>query len=138
MQAWALSICIACILAGVLEILLPERESFKSIKTVVALYILLSIVSPPVKSDWSGLMQALKHTEVDPPNYSQYVDVYSREVLADNLETTLHNAGLTGRVRVENEDGLQIYLTSDQNEQAKQVLQDALGGEENARIIFED
>ena len=42
-KLWALNVCVACILAGALDLFLPRQGSFKSIKTVLALYILVSV-----------------------------------------------------------------------------------------------
>ena len=55
MKLWALNVCVACILAGALDLFLPRQGSFKSIKTVLALYILVSVVTPAAGADWTGL-----------------------------------------------------------------------------------
>ena len=81
MRHWALTICVACILVGALELLLPRQESFKSIKTVLALYILLSVLSPVKQVDWSGLAGAAQTAAAQPADYSAYVDGYARSEL---------------------------------------------------------
>ena len=66
MKLWALNVCVACILAGALDLFLPRQGSFKSIKTVLALYILVSVVTPAAGADWTGLASLSYETSVQP------------------------------------------------------------------------
>lgn len=57
---WALALCVCCVLAGVLQLLLPAKGAGKVIKTVLALYILLSVTTPAPHADWAGFWQQLQ------------------------------------------------------------------------------
>ena len=65
-KLWALNVCVACILAGALDLFLPRQGSFKSIKTVLALYILVSVVTPAAGADWTGLASLSFESDVQP------------------------------------------------------------------------
>lgn len=139
MRHWALSVCVACILVGALELFLPRKESFKSIKTVLALYILLSVLSPVRQADWSGLARAAQSTAAQPADYSAYVDGYALSVLEQRLEQTLGAAGITGSVQVRGqEDGLAVTVRADRPDEARRIVQEALGQAENVNVRAED
>ena len=85
MKLWALNVCVACILAGALDLFLPRQGSFKSIKTVLALYILVSVVTPAAGADWTGLASLSFESDVQPADYSDYVSGYACQSLAGQL-----------------------------------------------------
>ena len=85
MKLWALNVCVACILAGALDLFLPRQGSFKSIKTVLALYILVSVVSPAAGADWAGLADLSFESTVQPADYSDYVSGSACQSLARQI-----------------------------------------------------
>lgn len=52
----ALVVCVASILAGILQQMLPKKEQSAGIKLVVGLYILLTLLRPAAQLDWSQLL----------------------------------------------------------------------------------
>lgn len=52
----ALVVCVASILAGILQQILPKKEQSAGIKLVVGLYILLTLLRPAAQLDWSRLL----------------------------------------------------------------------------------
>lgn len=52
----ALVVCLASILAGILQQMLPKKEQSAGIKLVVGLYIVLTLLRPAVQLDWSSLV----------------------------------------------------------------------------------
>ena len=94
MKLWALNVCVACILAGALDLFLPRQGSFKSIKTVLALYILVSVVTPAAGADWTGLASLSFETSVQPADYSDYVSGYVCQSLAVQTQARLAAAGI--------------------------------------------
>lgn len=130
MKLWALNVCVACILAGALDLLLPRKESFKSIKTVLALYILVSVVSPAAGADWTGLAGLSFEANAQPADYSAYVSDYASDQLARQLESRLAEGGVEARVRIapgtENTPaGVTLY--TDQPEEALALAKELLG-----------
>ncbi len=59
-RQWALQVCICCALAGVLQMLLPAKGSARVIKTVLAMYILVSLLTPAERADWSEVRRQLE------------------------------------------------------------------------------
>ncbi|WP_394959515.1 hypothetical protein [Candidatus Allofournierella merdavium] len=100
MKLWALNVCVACILAGALDLFLPRQGSFKSIKTVLALYILVSVVSPAAGADWRGLADLSFETAAQPADYTAYVSDLAAAQLAQQLESRLADAGVVAQVRI--------------------------------------
>lgn len=139
MQNWAIGVCVACIVAGVLEILLPERDSYKSIKMVLALYILLSIVSAPKAGDWSGLVKAMRSVDTSPQNYAGFVDTYSLSALATQLDTALLNDGVNGQTTVrQNGETVQVFVRTSQPSEAQKTIERELAGNTNIEIVVEE
>ena len=129
MKLWALNVCVACILAGALEMLLPRRESLKSIKTVLALYILVSVVSFPAAADWQALLD-LSFEAAQPADYSAYLAESVEARFAADLEEKLARQGVAARVELcagqAGEPG-QVIVRSDQSqaaELARRLLED--------------
>lgn len=130
MKLWALNVCVACILAGALDLFLPRKESFKSIKTVLALYILVSVVSPAAGADWTGLAGLSFEAAAQPADYSAYVSDYACAQLALQLENRLAEGGVIAQVQIEpeREDApARVTLYTDQPEQALTLAKELLG-----------
>lgn len=135
MKLWALNVCVACILAGALDLFLPRQGSFKSIKTVLALYILVSVVTPAAGADWTGLANLSFETDVQPADYSDYVSGYACDSLARQLEERLAAAGIQAEVQIEPGDGQApptVTLCTDQPEEALELAKGLLGETEYA------
>lgn len=127
MKLWALNVCVACILAGALELFLPRQGSYKSIKTVLALYILVSVVSPAAGADWRGLAALSIQSSARPADYSAYAEAYAWEQLEDQLEQALARQGITATVRCTGGEAPCVTVYSDQPERALELALDALG-----------
>ena len=59
-RQWALRVCICCALAGALQLLLPAKGSARVIKTVLALYILVSVLTPAYTAGWGEVRAQLE------------------------------------------------------------------------------
>ena len=136
MKLWALNVCVACILAGALEMLLPRRESLKSIKTVLALYILVSVVSFPAAADWQALLD-LSFEAAQPADYSAYLAESVEARFAADLEEKLARQGVTARVELAagqaGEPG-QVIVHSDQSQEAAELARRLLEDTEYAVV----
>ena len=124
MKLWALNICVACILAGALDLFLPRQGSFKSIKTVLALYILVSVVSPAAGADWRGLADLSFETAAQPADYTAYVSDLAAAQLAQQLESRLADAGVVAQVRIT--AAAAVTLFTDQPEEALALAKELL------------
>lgn len=134
MKLWALNVCVACILAGALDLFLPRQGSFKSIKTVLALYILVSVVTPAAGADWTGLANLSFETDVQPADYSDYVSGYACRSLANQLEERLAAAGVQAQVEIDSggQTTPVVTLYTDQPEEALELAKELLGETEYA------
>ena len=139
MRHWALTICVACILVGALELLLPPPESFKGIKTFVPVYILYTLIGPLKQVDLSGLAGAAGTAAAQPADYSAYVDGYARSELEAQLRQSLAGAGIEGDVQVRRqENGISVTVQADQPDEACRIVQNALGTAENVSVRAEE
>lgn len=130
MKLWALNVCVACILAGALDLFLPRQGSFKSIKTVLALYILVSVVTPAAGADWTGLASLSFESDVRPADYSNYVSGYACQSLARQLEERLAESGIQAQVAIVSGSGQsppEVTLRTDQPEEALELAKELLG-----------
>ena len=129
-KLWALNVCVACILAGALDLFLPRQGSFKSIKTVLALYILVSVVTPAAGADWTGLASLSFETSVQPADYSDYVSGYACQSLAVQTQARLAAAGIQAQVQIEPGSGKaapKVTLFTDQPQEALELAKELLG-----------
>lgn len=78
-SSWAQGIIISVIIGTIIEIILPEGNSKKYIKTVIGLFILFTIVTPVINKFTNKSFNIESFTNVD--NYSQ-----TKEVISMNLE----------------------------------------------------
>ncbi len=125
MKQWALTVCVSCLLAGMLEMLLPKTQSGKSIKTVLALYILLSVLSG---GQTAPLEFSVPKIEAAAADYSGYADRLALEASGQGLEEKLHAAGVEGTVSVSSEAGVpQVKCVSQNPERAREILLPLLG-----------
>ena len=127
MKLWALNVCVACILAGALELFLPRRGSFKSIKTVLALYILVSVVSPAAGADWAGLSRLSIQSGATPADYSAFTQAFAWDQLASQLEQALARQGVQATVQCTGGETPAVVVYSDEPDQARQLVLEALG-----------
>lgn len=130
MKLWALNVCVACILAGALDLFLPRQGSFKSIKTVLALYILVSVVSPAAGADWAGLADLSFESTVQPADYSDYVSGYACQSLARQIEERLAAEGIEAEVDIEpgGENALPAAtICTDRPDEALEFAKELLG-----------
>lgn len=84
--AWAKSIILAVIIATILEMILPEGNNKKYIKTIIGIYILFTIISPII-SKLNG-----KNIQIDTSKYEEYFNMQnytmaSTNIIDSNLDT---------------------------------------------------
>ena len=127
MKAWALSICMACIVAGILQQIAPARARFSVIKLVLTLYILVSAFAP---------LQSLRDldTNVDVPRLQAQTETVDTVALVaaqaeNSLSQTLTEACQDKvSVEMENNNGsLIITQVHVQNDADAQIVQEMLG-----------
>ena len=97
MKQWALTICVSCILVGALEMILPKKQCGKSIKTVLALYILLSVLNGNKTLDFKKL--PLTNFQLSTPDYSEYLDALSWDATKEVLEQQFQKEGVEGEIQ---------------------------------------
>lgn len=87
MSTWAKSIILAVIVSTIIQMILPEGNNKKYIKTVIGLYILFTIISPIISKISGG------NTTIDVSKYENYFNVESTitasaNVIDKNLDNT--------------------------------------------------
>lgn len=126
-KAWTLSICMACIVAGILQQIAPARARFSVIKLVLTLYILVSAFAP---------LQALRHEGLDfaaPRLHLEAETVDTAALVAAQAEESLTQAlaeACQGKVSVEmknNNGSLVISQVRVENDSDKQTVYEMLG-----------
>lgn len=137
MREWILTICMACVLAGGLELLLPHQEYEKSIKAVIALYILVAVLHPfqTTVPDWADLWTA-PPTEAE--DFSEYRAQLEQQTLEDQLEQALLTQNIQGQVQVIQGPPLTVTVSSPEPERAREILRQALGEGEQILIKAEE
>ena len=129
MNEWAFTLCMACVLAGGLELLMPRKEYEKSIKVVVAPYILVTVLQP-VQEAFSGWKELWPTQQADAVDFSGY---------RDQLEQVLAAQGIEGQLRVETGPPLIVTaIDCTEPERAKAALQQVLGEGEEIEIRAEE
>lgn len=123
-KQWALTVCISCILVGAVELLLPKNQSEKSIKTVLALYILLAVLNTGQGWDWQAIQSPVSVPAAD---YSAYVGALAQEQYRTLLEQELWQAGVSGKVEmIGASEHVQVHCTTPTPWQAEEVLRPLL------------
>lgn len=137
MNEWALTLCMACVLAGGLELLIPRKEYEKSIKMVVALYILVTVLQP-VQAAFSGWDVLWPSEQPDTVDFSGYRTGLEQQALEKRLEQVLAAEGIDGQLRVETGPPLRVTaIDCTEAERAEAALRQALGGGEEIEIRAE-
>lgn len=138
MNSWALTVCISCILVGALEFLLPKKEYTKSIKAVLALYILISIFYPMQKLDWGGFRYLKINNTNQPIDYSEYQTSLQKTALQDSLQQKLKEEGIEGDIEIALGSPTEITISSENPEKAYEIVANAIGNLEQVLIKNED
>lgn len=143
LRQWALRVCVSCILAGTLELLLPAKGSARVIKTVLALYILVSVLAPVQKTDWGLLRRQLTETlrtgvSDTGSQADALVEQAALDALSSRLTLQLEQEGIEAQVEVtalEKEEQtagtLQVLAAlrdETQTEQAQEILRREMNG----------
>ena len=79
MSTWAKSIILAVIVSTIIQMILPEGNNKKYIKTVIGLYILFTIISPIISKISGG------HSTIDVSKYENYFNVESTTTASANV-----------------------------------------------------
>lgn len=138
MNEWALTLCMACVLAGGLELLMPRKEYEKSIKVVVALYILVTVLQP-VRAAFSGLDTLWPSEQTDTVDFSGYRSGLEQQALEEQLEQVLAAQGIGGQLRVETGPPLIVTaIDCTEPERAEAALRQVLGEGEEIEIRAEE
>lgn len=87
MSTWAKSIILAVIVSTIIQMILPEGNNKKYIKTVIGLYILFTIISPIISKISGG------NSTIEVSKYENYFNVESTttasaNVIDENLDNT--------------------------------------------------
>lgn len=112
---------------------MPRKEYEKSIKVVVALYILVAVLRPMQTTfpDWKELWSAEQTDAVD---FSGYRAQLEQQALEEQLEQALTAQGIEGQVQVSVGPPLTVTGTCNDPEHADSILRQTLGDE--AEIII--
>ncbi len=79
MSSWAKSIILAVIVSTIIQMILPEGNNKKYIKTVIGLYILFTIISPIISKISGG------NSTIDVSKYENYFNVESTTTASANV-----------------------------------------------------
>lgn len=79
MSTWAKSIILAVIVSTIIQMILPEGNNKKYIKTVIGLYILFTIISPIISKISGG------NSTIDVSKYENYFNVESTTTASANI-----------------------------------------------------
>ena len=79
MSTWAKSIILAVIVSTIIQMILPEGNNKKYIKTVIGLYILYTIISPIISKISGG------NSTIDVSKYENYFNVESTTTASTNV-----------------------------------------------------
>lgn len=106
LRHWALKVCVCCVLAGLLQLLLPQKGCAKVIKTVLALYILVSVLTPGQKVGWDEIRRQLEAplrpvSLTDAADASALVQQAAMEALSARLTAALAGQGIEAQVAVQ-------------------------------------
>lgn len=86
MSTWAKSIILAVIVSTIIQMILPEGNNKKYIKTVIGLYILFTIISPIISKISGG------NSTIDVSKYENYFNVESTTTAsANSIDKNLDN-----------------------------------------------
>lgn len=137
MNEWAYAICMACVLAGGLELLMPRKEYETSIKVVVALYILVTVLQPLQSAvpGWDELWPEKESAAVD---FSDYRSQLEQQALEEQLEQTLASQGISGQVQIVTGPPVTVTVICADPEQAEVILHQALGADGEIVIRAEE
>lgn len=132
LRHWALLLCVAAILGGILQMLLPEKEQSTGIKLILGLYIVVTALTPAADIDWDLLTtQSWQTSETTgaAADYSGWIVQYSQDALQRQLQAQLDQQAPGSVVQ---EISLDYDAQSGQCE-VRQAVLDAQGQEEAAR-----
>lgn len=79
MSSWAKSIILAVIVSTIIQMILPEGNNKKYIKTVIGLYILFTIISPIISKISGG------NSTIDVSKYENYFNMESTTTASANV-----------------------------------------------------
>lgn len=132
LRHWALLLCVAAVLGGIVQMLLPEKEQSTGIKLVLGLYIVVTALTPAADIHWDLLTapswQALD-TGSSPVDYSEWVVQHTQDTLQRQLQAKLNQQAPGAAVQ-------QISLEYDTKGgqcEVERVVLDARGQEAAAR-----
>ena len=97
---------------------------------MLALYILVSVVTPAAGADWTGLASLSFESGVQPADYSDYVSGYACQSLARQLEERLSAAGIQAQVEIapgSSQTLPEVTLCTGQPEEALELAKELLG-----------
>lgn len=134
-RQWALRVCVCCALAGALQLLLPAKGVAKVIKTVLALYILVSVLTPARAAGWGEVRAQLEQplaAAAPPVSSDELVRTAALTALEQRLTARLTGEGIEAQVSAKAEDE-QLKITAflldeTQAEQARAILKEELNG----------
>lgn len=134
-RQWALRVCICCAMAGALQLLLPAKGTAKVIKTVLALYILVSVLTPARAAGWGEVRAQLEQplgAAVLPGASDELVRTAALAALEERLTAQLASEGIEAQVSAR-EEGEQLGITAflrdeTQADQARAILAEELNG----------
>lgn len=147
LRQWALRVCVCCVLAGLLQLLLPQKGCAKVIKTVLALYILVSVLTPGQRVSWAEIREQLEaplqpvqfDASADASDASALVQQAALNALSARLTAALAGQGVEARIAIEpapdagDEAAANLQVTAflqnpEEAGRAQAILQEELNG----------
>lgn len=142
-KQWVMTLCLACVTAGILQMLTERKKSVSGIKIVLALYILVTAISPltdlSVSWEMGNIKTASTATEF---NTQQEILRAAQQTLHSQIQRDLKSQGIVADVEVflmctEKEEvqiqEIKIYTSADE-ERVRACVQSLLGTEANVTV----
>ena len=142
-KQWVMTLCLTCVTTGILQMLTERKKSVSGIKIVLALYILVTAISPftdlSVSWEMGNIKTASMATEF---NTQQEILRTAQQTLRSQIQQNLKSQGIGADVEVflicaENKDvqiqEIKIHTSADE-ERVRTCVQSILGTEVNVTV----
>lgn len=100
-KQWMMTVCLACVTAGILQMLTGTKKQVSGIKLVLALYILVTALAPISGLSVSWHMSEAAQTDaVEPVDTQQEILLVASQALCAQLCEDLAEQGIEAQVQV--------------------------------------
>ena len=153
-NSWAKGIILAIIIATIIEIILPEGNNKKYIKTIIGIYILFVMISPFVSSNKVNINSIVQETTTKIEEYktedltletSKYIEETYRNKIEEDIREKVKTKGyniisLNLNIEIENEElygevkSINIHVSKIQNTEEENNTENTIQKVDNVEI----